>query len=505
MIPDRFAAAARRWPNATALSRGGDRLTYLECARASDALAIELSARLPDSRPVALDSTKSVFTVLCMLACLRAGIPYVPVDAAAPGPRARFMLDDAGVDTVLFESAEPQWLGRTTGTARRLGLADLAPGGLRELASRDAGGAGPFVRPSPGEVAYILYTSGSTGEPKGVPITHANADAFVGWGCSSFDLGPGDRVAVHAPLHFDLPVFDLFVGPSCGAAVCPIDGRTLLFPQAVVRFLREQAITVLYAVPSALIALLNHSELVRGGLPALRLLLYAGEEFPAPSLRRLMDVLPRARVFNLYGPIESNVVAALEVGPEHRDESRIPLGRPAAGARLFVLDEQDRPIQAEGATGEIVVAGPSVFPGYLNRSDLTGASRVAVRADGREWRCHRTGDVGSWGPGGVLRFHGRRDGMIKTRGFRVELGEIEAALCRHPGIERAAAVAVPHPEHTNLVRAFVVRHPGVGLDEAGLRRWLAGRIPAYMIPHRIEFRDHLPTTTTGKVARRSLT
>jgi len=504
MIPDRFTAAALRWPDQAALSMGGERLTYRDCARISDVLAHRLSASLRDSRPVALDSTKSLFTVLTMLACLRAGITYVPVDPAAPGPRARFMLEDAGVGAVLFESTEPQWLAGSPAGWQRLGLRDIAGAGLRELASSDGGAGGPAGGPSPDAIAYILYTSGSTGEPKGVPITHANADAFVGWGCSYFDIGPGDHVAVHAPLHFDLPVLDVYVGLSRGATVSPIDAQTLLFPQAVVRFLRQHGITVLYAVPSALIALLNHSDLVRGGLPALRLLLYAGEEFQAPTLRRLMDAVPQARVFNLYGPIESNVIAAVEVGPEHRDAPRIPLGWPAAGARLFVLDEEDRPIVVEGATGEIVVAGPSVFPGYLNRPDLTGPSRVAVRGAGGEWLCHRTGDLGSWGPGRVLRFHGRRDGMIKTRGFRVELGEVEAVLCRHPGIERAAAVAVPHPELTNLIRAFVVRRAGGELDEAGLRAWLAGRMPGYMIPHHIEFREHLPTTTTGKVARRAL-
>jgi L-proline---[L-prolyl-carrier protein] ligase len=491
MIHDRFAAAAARWPDRAALSMHGEELSYRECSRLSDVLA----ARLAGTRgAVALDATKRPLTVLAMLACLRAGVPYVPIDPGTPAARARFVLEDAGAGLVLSAAGRPAWLD---GDARQRHL------DLGELAAA-AGTGGPFPQPEPDAVAYVLYTSGSTGEPKGVPITHANADAFVGWGCAHFDVGPGDRLAVHAPLHFDLPVFDVFVGLARGATVCPIDARTLLFPQAVARFLRAEAITVLYAVPSALIGLLEHSDLPAAGLPALRLLLYAGEEFQPGPLRRLVRAVPGARVCNLYGPIESNVVTALDVANEHLELPRIPLGWPAAGARLFVLDEAGVPIQEEDIPGEIVVAGPSVFPGYLNRPDLTRASRAIVSDAAGEWSCHRTGDLGSWGPGGLLRFHGRRDGMIKTRGFRVELGEIEAVLGRHPDVAQAAVVAVPHEELTNLIHAHVVRRPGSSLDDAGLAAWLGERLPAHMVPRRIAFPDALPRTTTGKVARRSL-
>jgi amino acid adenylation domain-containing protein len=530
LIHERFWARAQADPDRVAfVDRDGASLSYGEAARQVDNLARFLTGRLPPGTRVAINMRKSVRPIVVMLACLRAGLTYVPVDAASPLPRRRFIVEDSGSRAlVLDEASAGEWrkdrealdgldliLGpadgpETTEPADDPETAEPADGpetaeraDLDEATSAD-GTAAPARSAEPDDLAYILYTSGSTGEPKGVQITHRNAAAFVEWAIEYTGLRPGDRVAVHAPLHFDLPVLDLYAGLASGAAVHPIDEKTALFPQALYRFLRDRRITVLYAVPSALIALRNRSGLAEDGLPDLRLLLYAGEEFHPGPLRRLVEVLPGTSVHNLYGPIETNVVTALEIRPEHLDRRRIPIGRPISGIRIFLVGEDGAVITEPEHEGEILVSGPSVTPGYLNRPERTAAARHRLRADGETFECHRTGDWATWDEDGILNFLGRRDGLVKTRGFRVELGEIEAILLDHPRVVEAAVIAVPDPDATNLLYGYVVGERGAEPDQSELAGWCRERLAPYMVPARIELRPDLPRTGTGKISRRSL-
>ncbi|WP_327000860.1 amino acid adenylation domain-containing protein [Dactylosporangium sp. NBC_01737] len=491
-LHDRFAAAARRHPDRTAFDTGTRTITYREAEGHVARAAGWLGAHHARGERVALHLTKSPEAIMLMLAALRAGLSYVPIDPGAPAARRAFVVADSGARAVIVDDR----------TAQGWAAADVVRAGV-VFAHRE-----PAREPVPvgdDDTAYVLYTSGSTGRPKGVVITHGNAEAFVDWAVGYTGLGPADRVAVHAPLHFDLPVLDVYAGLGSGATVCPVDERTVLFPQALLRHLRRQRITVLYAVPSALIALLHRTTLPEDGLPDLRLLLYAGEEFHPGPLRRLMAALPHTEVHNLYGPIETNVVTALRVRPEHLDLPRIPLGRPVPGTRIFLRDgdrDDDGVVTGPDRAGELLVAGPSRTPGYLDRPDLTAASRATVVADGRRWTCHRTGDYATWDHDGQLRFLGRRDGLVKTRGFRVELGDVEAAVLRHPQVREAAVVALPHPEHTNLLHAFAVTDGGTSGDE--LRQWCLRELPASMVPAQVTVAADLPRTSTGKIARREL-
>jgi acyl-coenzyme A synthetase/AMP-(fatty) acid ligase len=335
-------------------------------------------------------------------------------------------------------------------------------------------------------------------------ITHGNAAGFVTWALDYFDLTDSDRIAVHAPLHFDLPVFDIYAGLARGACLFPVTDVVNRFPESLVQFLRNHNITVLYAVPSALTALLSRSTLLRVGLPTLRLLLYAGEEFHAAPLARFMAAAPGVKVFNLYGPIETNVATAYALQRPPEPDERVPIGRAISDTRVFVIDPDGSAIAAQGVEGEIAISGPTVSPGYLNHPELTARTRIVVKDVDKEWPAYRTGDWGFWGDNGILHFVGRRDGMIKTRGFRVDLGDVEAALSAHTAVAEAAVVAVADPEYSNRLLAFVVPAPGLSLDEPALVAWCRDRLPAYMIPERIMIRDLLPKTSTGKIARRVL-
>jgi amino acid adenylation domain-containing protein len=466
-------AQAQRTPGAVAVVEDDGRsITYGDLARAAAGLAGQLRER---PGRVAVVSRKRIGTVVAFLACLRAGRAYVPIDPAHPADRRDFVLADAGCETVLD-------------------LEDI--GALQGMPESDP------VPVGPDDEAYVLYTSGSTGTPKGVVITHRNAAAFTDWAAAEFPLTAEDRVAVHAPLHFDLPVYDLYAGLRGGAALHLVPERAALFPAALARLLRERRITSVYAVPTALAALARRGGLTTGDLPELRQILFAGEEFRTAALAELMALVPGAAAANLYGPIETNVVTAHRLPGPPDPDSRLPIGRPVTGA-VIGLRDTDGHIRFDGeGEGELVVAGGCVTPGYLGRPDLTDAAIV----HSGHLRCYRTGDIARRDADGTLHLLGRADGLVKTRGYRVELGDVEAHLAAHPGVDGVAVVALPDPATTHRLHAAVVPRAGADPETlpADLLRHCRTRLPHYMVPSRVHVLSALPTTSTGKTAKRVL-
>jgi amino acid adenylation domain-containing protein len=475
LIHQHFSAQARRAPGAVAVVEDdGPSITYGDLARAAAGLAGQLGDR---PGRVAVVSRKRIGTVVAFLACLRAGRAYVPIDPAHPADRRDFVLADAGCETLLDAES-------------------LDVGALQQQPEGEPAPVGPD------DEAYVLYTSGSTGTPKGVVITHRNAAAFTDWAVAEFPLTAQDRVAVHAPLHFDLPVYDLYAGLRGGAALHLVPERAALFPAALGRLLRERRITSVYAVPTALAALARRGGLATGDLPELRQILFAGEEFRTAALAELMALVPGAAAANLYGPIETNVVTAHRLPGPPDPDSRLPIGRPVTGAVIGLRDTEGH-IEFDGeGEGELVVAGGCVTPGYLGRPDLTDAAIV----HSGQLRCYRTGDIARRDADGTLHLLGRADGLVKTRGYRVELGDVEAHLAAHPGVDGVAVVALPDPATTHRLHAAVVPRAGTDHDTlpADLLRHCRARLPHYMVPSQVHVLAALPTTSTGKTAKRVL-
>jgi amino acid adenylation domain-containing protein len=436
---------------------------------------------------------------------LRAGASYVPVDPSAPAARGVGILSDGGVKAAVVApewaaSLRRRWQGPGPGPRLVLVGEEGAPGPADadwdDVLDDDA--PSPLAPPrGADDLAYILYTSGSTGQPKGVMLSHANAFSFLDW-CDRA-LGPwdaADRFASHAPFHFDLSVFDLF--QSCRrAATLVLIGEALgKDPARLGTFLAARRVSVWYSAPSILALLTRYGGLGPGDGSAPRLVLFAGEVFPVQPLRDLRALWPRAAMWNLYGPTETNVCTAFRV-PEAIAEDRaepLPIGAVCPPLRARVVDECGRDVPA-GALGELVVAGPGVMRGYFGRAELS--ARAFFRdAEGAAW--YRTGDLVVDDGAGCYQFHGRRDRMVKKRGYRIELGEIEAALYRHEGVDRAAVVAKPD-EWSASIAAFVAMKPGFKGSIIAMKQHCARLLPPYMVPDTITFLSDMPTTSTDKV------
>jgi L-proline---[L-prolyl-carrier protein] ligase len=497
LIHERVRRQAGLTPAAAALvTSDGGVLSYQDLASSVDELAARLAAEAAPGTRVAILMRKRPAAVIAMLAALQAGLPYLPLSADWPSARQHLIVADASPALLLTDD-------ELAGPAAALGPPCWVLGPLgRPLDARRAQRLAALPRVSADDLAYILYTSGSTGTPKGVMISHGNAAFFVDWACRQFPLTRGDRVAVHAPLHFDLPVYDIYAGLGSGACLCLLPERSAIFPEATFRFLRDQGATALYAVPSALHTLVTRSGLTREGLPRLRQVLYAGEEYYPSPLLRLRAALPHATIANLYGPIETNVVTMLVIEPRHLARPRIPLGTPAPGVRIALLRDDGAVSSSGAAEGEILVAGACVTPGYLNQPGPTAAAMLHDQQAAPPVRYYRTGDYGLRDSAGLLHYLGRRDGLIKTRGIRVELGEIEAVIASLPGVREVAAVATPDPAITARLHALVIP-AGADITVADITSRCRELLPSYMVPD-IHLLGGLPKTSTGKIARSEL-
>jgi amino acid adenylation domain-containing protein len=503
-------AAQRRRDHPAVEDEQGRTLTYAELAHAADRLATRLSRwGVGRGDRVGLFLPKAIEAVASIHGILRAGAAYVPVDPTAPPRRGAGILADAGVkavisSAVLAPALRQAWTG--PGPLPRLIVTAAPPLEPPDAAWDEilADGTPSPLAPErdPSDLAYILYTSGSTGQPKGVMHAHAGAFTFLDWCARTFTTGPDDRFAAHAPLHFDLSVFDLFA--SCrAAATLVLIGETLgKDPARLGAFLAERRLSVWYSAPSILALLAEHGGLDRPGATATatapRLVLFAGEVFPIAPLRRLRALWPDADFWNLYGPTETNVCTAEPIPrtiPADRT-TPFPIGRVCPPLRARVVDEAGRDVAA-GTLGELLIAGPGVMRGYFGQPELT-AQAFSHDEHGDAW--YRTGDLVVGDELGCFTYHGRRDRMIKKRGYRIELGEIESALHRHEGVERAAVVTQPGDGNVGIaIAAFIAMKPDHKKSIIAMKRHCTVYLPHYMVPDTITFLPSLPTTSTNKV------
>ncbi|MFC6879223.1 MULTISPECIES: amino acid adenylation domain-containing protein [Actinomadura] len=519
VLSDYLSHWAEKQPDAPAVEFRGESMTYGELDRCSSAIARTLlrNGVVPGDR-VGLWLRKSVESVVAVHGILKAGAAYVPIDPSAPFKRAGHILSHCEVACVIAQDDRADWLREhfscpivsvpSTADGPSGATADGAVIGWDEAVGAAAAedDREPFV--DPGSPAFILHTSGSKGVPKGVVLSHGNARAFVEWTVDEFGLRSSDRVSSHAPFHFDLSVLDLFATCSAGGCVVLVPESQVGLGGALNKFVVERRITVWYSVPGALTRMLAAKNGPTLAGSSLRVVLFAGETFPITQLRRLHELLPAADFYNLYGPTETNVcvfhrVRASDVAPGIKQP--VPIGRPCPYAETFVIDQYGRPVEHEpGRTGELCVAGDSVMLGYWRDDDLTAARTVSIPRDGAEpLRAYRTGDLVRLDADLNYVFCGREDDMVKIRGHRVEIGEIEAVLSAADNVREAACVAVGEGPDERTLEAYVV--PGAEpFDISAVRRHCLAEIPRYMVPERFHVIAALPLTRNGKIDRRRL-
>ncbi|WP_245239746.1 Pls/PosA family non-ribosomal peptide synthetase [Methylobacterium variabile] len=486
MLPELVSHSARARPDHVAIVFGETRATYAELEARADRIARALRARgAGPGRFVGLWMTRSLDLHVALLGILKSGAAYIPFDADAPPERIGECLDDCGSDLVLIDAVTSLRLDPAlAGRAVRFGvLADQAADGPPV----DLRGAGV----TPAHPAYAIYTSGSTGKPKGIVISHANICHYLRAGNAVYGMTGDDVCFQGASVAFDLSLEEIFIPYLVGATLWVASPVTLSEVEALPGVMREAGITVLDTVPT-LLAMMPED------VPSLRIIILGGEACP-PSVRQRW-CRPGRTVFNSYGPTEATVVATIDtVTPD----APVTIGGPIPNYSCYVVDERLE-LVAPGEEGELLIGGPGVAAGYLNRPDLTAEKFIAnpFGSDGDDPILYRSGDAVTIDPDGRLLFHGRIDDQVKLRGFRIELGEIEARLSGLPGVSGAAVVLRQDAGVDRLV-AFVVPD-GAALDPAALRTALKAQLPPYMVPAHVESVAALPRLISGKTDRKAL-
>ncbi|MCK1814538.1 AMP-binding protein [Streptomyces sp. XM4011] len=485
---------------------GDDRLrtvSYRELGALVDSFAASLAAAgLGVGDRVVLESDTSAAAIAALLACSSLGLPFVPVSPEAPDERVRAVVAATG-PRLYLRAAE----GFREGVRGDFGIGRFGPDGLRIVREPAAGTIRHRRELTATDTAYLIFTSGSTGRPKGVVMSHGAVTSFYRGMYTQRIVGGRDRVATTSPLQFDFSLLDIGLALGSGAAVVPVPRPLLRWPRRFLRVLRDTGATQVNGVPSIWRQVLRYEADRLAGIDTIRGVLFCGEDFPLPELRRLRAALPAARLVNCYGATESMACSFTDVpDPLPDDLERLSIGAAHPGAEMILVDAAGRPFLRTGEVGEIHLRSPALFSGYWDDPAATSAALVPDPVEPRSGqRVLRTGDLAYRGENGELYFTGRADSQVQFRGNRVELGEVERRLLECEGITAATVLVLPRPAGPELC-AFVVAGPqareGTLLD--GLSARLARVLPSYMVPGELRLLTGLPTTENGKVDRAAL-
>jgi amino acid adenylation domain-containing protein len=512
---------AARSGSSIAIDEGDRRLSYAELAGTMHRGATLLSSTgVARGDRVAILINNSIEACVAILSTLRADACFVALNTDWPAARIAAILDEAEVaavfavranlsllgDAVAQMKTRPALLVLLDGEAGELRADPRFPAAARDLKGKAELDASPAAPPPPRNIAedlaYVLFTSGTTGTPKGVMVQHATIGSTIRWGVDHFAITPADRLSNHSRLSFDVSLFDIFCGFTAGATVCPvIDAGDRSFAG---KFIRDRRITLWFSVPSVLGMMIKARQLAAGRFEHLRAILFAGEPLRPEWVAAWREHQPHIPIYNLYGPTEGSIVCTVHnvgIDSPFVADRPVPIGRETRDSELLILDRDADRAAAPGEVGRLMICGAQVAAGYWRRPDLTArAFRINPLKAGTGVRMYDTGDLASKDAAGIIHFVGRADNQVKIQGFRIELEEVELALGACPGVRDAAAYVVDRGGD-KLLHAAVA---GDGVDEEAIVAALQQRLPKYMVPARIRILEALPHNASGKVDRTRL-
>ena len=517
LLHEAVTAQAETRPDAVALVMGGETMTYGALEDASNSLANMLrEAGCEPGDRVCLFLPKSPAAVVGMLGVLKAGGAYVPLDTASPAQRIGMIVEACEPRAILLAAEGVKGLDallakRPNPAPTVIAMKSHALAGENFASAFDLGmlggfaGAPPAVALEPSDMAHVLFTSGSTGIPKGVVITHRNALSFIEWGCAYFATAPGEKISSHPPLHFDLSTFDIYGTLSAGAELHMVPKEANLLPKKMAAFIRESALDQWFSVPSVLTFMAKHDVVARDDFPALKRLLWCGEVLPTPTLIHWMERLPHVTFTNLYGPTEATIASSYYTVPSCPTDAltSVPIGTPCAGEKLYVLNDDLKAVP-QGEIGDLFIQGIGLSPGYWRDKEKTEAAFLPNPfGEDASDRIYRTGDLARVDANGLVEFLGRADTQIKSRGYRIELGEIEAALNALESLRESAVVAheTGEFEGVSICCGYAAADD---VSPAKIRKMLSEALPSYMIPSRWMAYENLPKNVNGKIDRRQI-
>lgn len=521
MIYDWSRDKVEKYGARIAVTLGDEHIDYENLESESNRLAGHLieSGLKPGNR-VGLFMEKTPKTLIAMLGISKAGGVYVPLDIKSPAARVIKILKSCDPTLLFIDNHSIHHFQDLLHVDSELGHIPWVWWSNKPMVYADD--ASPLfcyddikaqlniphaVVRDENAPAQILFTSGSSGEPKGVVITHKNIQTFVEWAVCYFKMRAGERISCHSPLHFDLSTFDIYGGFASGSRIYLVPSDISVNPKKISDFILDNNLNQWFSVPSALSYLAKFKAVPDGGFPSLKRLIWCGEVFPIPALQYWMKSLPDVQFTNLYGPTEATIASSYYTVTEiPEDLSEIPIGTACDGEELLVLNEELNPVK-NGEIGDLYITGEGLSPGYWNDQAKTDEAFVQHTGEsGNRERIYKTGDLASFREDGFVYYHGRSDYQIKSRGYRIELGEIETALGQNKILREYAVVPVKKNGFGGT--AIGCAYVGCGVKNGDispeLKKKLLDKIPGYMIPHFWKEYEQLPRNGNGKIDRRKL-